>query len=68
MGGYCKFCDRRCFTWFPEDTPQHILDAYGTSGIIATCSGGQKFEREKVGYCLDDIRTILSEKNELQTA
>lgn len=56
MGPYCKFCGSRCFTYFPEQTPENILDAYtpGVS-IIATCAAGQKFEQEKIGYCYDDI-------------
>lgn len=59
MGGYCKFCGRRCFTFFPDKTPEHILKVYGTSNIIATCPQGQKFEKEKVGYCYDDIMEIV---------
>lgn len=59
MGGYCKFCNNRCFQFFPAETPKHILAAYGTSNIIATCPGGQQFEREKVGYCLDDIKEAI---------
>lgn len=60
MGPYCNFCGRRCFTYFPQETPQHILSAYGTSTIIATCVGGQRFEKERVGYCYDDIKAIIS--------
>jgi hypothetical protein len=58
MGPYCNFCDRRCFIPLPADTPAHIRAAYGGSGsmLVATCQSGQRFEREKVGYCLDDIR------------
>lgn len=59
MGPYCNFCNNRCFTYFPNETPQHILDAYGTSTIIATCPGGQAFEREKVGYCYDQIQEAI---------
>ena len=58
MGPYCKFCNQRCFVHMPMTTPKHILKAYGTSTIIATCSGGQKFEKDKVGYCYDDIKAI----------
>jgi hypothetical protein len=55
MGPYCKFCGTRCFCHFPQETPEHILKAYGTSTIIATCPAGQAFEKQKVGYCYDDI-------------
>ena len=55
MGPYCNFCGRRCFCHFPNETPKHILDAYGTASIIATCRAGQEFERSKIGYCYDDI-------------
>jgi len=61
LGPYCKFCNMRCFTYFPEGTPQHILDAYGTSTIIATCKEGQEFEKQKVGYCYGDILTALGQ-------
>jgi hypothetical protein len=56
MGPYCKFCDNRCFVYLPVDTPEPIRQAYGTSTIIATCPGGQRFEKEKIGYCYQDIR------------
>jgi hypothetical protein len=55
MGPYCNFCGRRCFCHFPNETPKHILDAYGTASIIATCRAGQEFEKSKIGYCYDDI-------------
>ncbi len=55
MGPYCKFCNNRCFVHFPENTPQEILDAYKHIDIIATCPGGQKFEKEKTGFCYNDI-------------
>ena len=55
MGPYCNFCGRRCFCHFPNETPKHILDAYGTASIIATCRAGQEFERSKIVYCYDDI-------------
>jgi len=59
MGPYCKFCDTRCFCYFPQGTPDHILKAYGTSTIIATCPAGQAFEKRKVGYCYNDIVAII---------
>lgn len=61
MGPYCNFCGTRCFCFFPNDTPAHILKAYGTSNIIATCSRGQQFEKKKVGYCYDDIQAAIRE-------
>ena len=61
MGPYCKFCNNRCFVHFPNETPNYILKAYGpNTNIIATCLRGQKFEKEKIGYCYDDIQAILS--------
>lgn len=60
MGPYCKFCGMRCFVPFPMDTPKHILDAYKARHpgvtIIATCRGGQEFEKKHVGYCYQDIK------------
>ena len=58
MGPYCNFCNQRCFTYFPQETPDYILRAYGTSTIIATCQGGQRFEKQRVGYCYDDILAV----------
>jgi hypothetical protein len=60
MGPYCKFCNQRCFTHMPDTTPPHILKAYrdGMGGgipIIATCPSGMQFERDKFGYCYQDI-------------
>ena len=60
MGPYCKFCDNRCFVYLPMATPPHILKAYGTNTIIATCRGGQKFEKEKIGYCYNDIQEAIA--------
>lgn len=59
MGPYCNFCGQRCFVHFPEETPDYVLKAYGTSAIIATCQGGQTFERRMVGFCYDDIQSII---------
>ncbi len=58
MGPYCKFCDQRCFIPFPAWTPEHILQAYGRSTIIATCPRGQAFERERTGFCYADIAAL----------
>lgn len=55
MGPYCKFCGQRCFVPLPQKTPDYILVAYGTVSIIATCKDGQVFERERHGYCYNDI-------------
>ena len=56
MGPYCKFCDNRCFTFFPDATPKYILNKYREGvTIIATCRGGQDFERERTGYDYDEI-------------
>ena len=63
MGPYCKFCDNRCFEHLPMATPPHILKAYGTNAIIATFRGGQRFEKEKIGYCYDDIMAEISKMN-----
>lgn len=55
MGPYCKFCDNRCFTYFPDNTPEYILAAYKTNTIVATCRGGQDFEMGRIGYSYDRI-------------
>lgn len=64
MGPYCNFCNRRCFVPFPKGTPQEVFDVYNKHKgvpvhIIATCSKGQAYEKEKTGWCLDDIRQAI---------
>jgi hypothetical protein len=44
---------------FPQNTPDHILKAYGSNTIIATCAAGQAYEKEKVGYCYNDIQAAI---------
>jgi len=70
MGPYCKFCGQRCFTPLPMNTPPEALNAYRGNGgldgrnrsidIIATCPAGQAFEKERIGWCYDDIQAALS--------
>lgn len=55
MGPVCNFCGKRCFTGFPNHTPEHIRQAYGGSMLLATCEGGQAYEKGKFGYCYNDI-------------
>ena len=64
MGPYCNFCQTRCFTHFPKNTPRHILKAYGTSTIIATCPAGQQLEQAKTGYSLDIIQKVKAKEQE----
>lgn len=61
MGPYCKFCGQRCFTPFPDWTPDHILAAYGKNTIVATCAGGQGFEKARIGYCFDDFSATAAD-------
>lgn len=66
MGPYCNFCGQRCFTYFPDETPEYVLNAYGKLKgvpiqIIATCPSGQKHEKERTGYCYDDIMKLIKE-------
>ena len=66
IGPYCKFCGRRCFVCLPRRIPDRILKAYGNTTIIATCRLGQEFEREKVGFCYDDIKEIIEDAPKAQ--
>lgn len=60
MGPYCRYCNNRCFTRFPEHTPDHIIEAYeGLGNIIATCRQGQAFEQERVGWCYATIKAEI---------
>jgi hypothetical protein len=64
MGPYCDFCQLRCFVPFPDNTPLNILLVHGLyTSLIATCPEGQKFEKEKVGFCYDDIRVFNRRKD-----
>lgn len=56
MGPYCEFCGHRCFVALTKETPVHILKAYGKFSIAATCPGGQRLEKEKLGFCYADIK------------
>jgi hypothetical protein len=66
MGPYCKFCDTRCFCYFPQNTPTEILEAYGTSTIIATCPAGQAFEKKQTGYNYDMIKFAVAHVEALE--
>ncbi len=59
MGPRCRFCKKRCFVRFLEGTPDYVLRAYGRYTLLATCSEGQAFERERIGFCFDDIKRII---------
>ena len=63
MGPYCKFCERRCFVHLSPNVEKltdkklkdDIYEAYGKASIIATCSKGQEFEQNKLGWNYDKI-------------
>jgi hypothetical protein len=59
MGPYCKFCNLRCFVPMTEKWPEHVRQAYGHYTMAATCPGGRRFDKEKFGYCYDDIRASI---------
>ena len=63
MGPYCTFCNQRCFTSFPEEAPDFILNAYGTCSLMATCKEGQEFEKKKLGWCYDDVQNVIKAIN-----
>jgi hypothetical protein len=56
MGPYCKFCGTRCFVPVTDRWPKHIIEAYGRFGLAATCPTGQQLEKQRLGYCWDDVR------------
>jgi len=65
MGPYCNFCDRRCFIPITEKLWQEMTEPmrelyrkHKPVDIIATCSGGQEFEKERIGVCVSDIRRV----------
>jgi hypothetical protein len=61
MGGYCRYCQTRCFVPFPPGTPLEAINAYrpGVS-VIATCPAGQAFERRETGWDYQRIQKALS--------
>lgn len=69
MGPYCNYCNQRCFTHMPAHTPPHIFEAYvravGGVPILATCPSGKAMEKERVGYCIDDIPEPTPEEQAL---
>jgi hypothetical protein len=54
MGPYCRFCDSRCFVPLTDQTPAFLVALYLPYGLMATCSAGKAFERQKLGACYDD--------------
>lgn len=60
MGPYCKFCGTRCFVHLPTATPEHVIQAYGTVTIAATCAKGQQLEKSLVGFCYSDIQSMIN--------
>jgi hypothetical protein len=49
----------------PPEKAKEILGMYDEGiTIIATCAGGQQFEREKVGICYSDIRKLAIPEKE----
>ena len=70
MGPYCNFCNKRCSVHLQPNVDrisswniaEEILHAYGTSTIIATCTKGQLFEKEKIGWCYDDLQKLRKEE------
>lgn len=66
MGPYCNYCNQRCFVYLPilVSMPLAMREAYKAHpvDIIATCSGGQAFEKERIGYSYDDIKARRTEK------
>lgn len=65
MGPNCNYCGTQCFVPMPKDTPLRVLNAYDNSSIVATCSSGQAFERDLIGYCHDDIQKMLPKRLEV---
>lgn len=68
MGGYCQYCNNRCFTYFPEGTPEEAIKAYRPGvTIISTCQQGQQAEMERTGWCYGKIaETIQAKAQEAQ--
>lgn len=66
MGPYCNFCNNRCFVYLPilVSLPLEMRAAYRARpvDIIATCPGGQAFEKGRIGYCYNDIKALREVK------
>jgi hypothetical protein len=61
MGPYCKFCGTRCFVPVTYRWPDEISNKLGNITIVATCDAGQKFEKEKLGVCWNEVKDKLKE-------
>lgn len=66
MGPSCNFCNTRCFVPITDDLWARMTEAqrnlYALENaqglkvtIIATCPGGQAFEKEHMGVCYGEI-------------
>jgi hypothetical protein len=53
----CKFCGEQCFAPLTTQAPAAIQRAYQRRNInvLATCPGGQAFEKLLVGYSMGDV-------------
>jgi hypothetical protein len=60
MGPYCEFCRRRCFVRITDRWPKDVRRAYGRFTIAATCPKGQRLEKERFGYCWDDVKEKIA--------
>lgn len=65
MGPYCNYCNQRCFVRLPilVSLPLAMRKAYREHhiDIIATCHGGQVFEKARIGYCYGNIKDLRSQ-------
>ena len=62
MGPYCEFCGARCYVYIPTGAPQAAIDAYGTVTMVASCAEGQEFEKQKIGWCWNDIQIAMADR------
>ena len=67
MGPYCQYCQKRCFTYFPEGTPAEAIKAYRPGvTITATCTRGQQAKMERTGWCYDKIVEAIEQQAKTQ--
>jgi len=58
MGPYCKFCDQRCFMH------HDYADPNGKYWILATCPEGQRYDKDKLGYCWGEVKPKAEDRGQ----
>lgn len=65
----CKFCGQRCLVPLPTVAPIAMIEAYAAtmSGMMATCPAGMADEKQRLGYCYENVRNLFDAPSPFRT-